>query len=87
MHMCELLNQLKAPVFIARVSMDSAPHIIKAKEAIRKGFQNQIDGKGFSFIEIMSACPTNWGLSPVEAINYMRENTLKEFELGTFRDK
>lgn len=86
MHMCELLNQLKAPVFITRVSMDSAPHILKAKEAIRKGFQNQIDGKGFSFIEIMSACPTNWGLSPVEAINYMRENTLKEFELGTFRD-
>jgi len=87
MHMCEILSQLKAPKFITRVSMDSAPNILKAKEAIRKGFQNQIDGKGFSFIEIMSACPTNWGLSPVESINFMRENTLKEFQLGTFRDE
>ncbi|MBQ4424262.1 MAG: 2-oxoglutarate oxidoreductase [Lachnospiraceae bacterium] len=86
MHMCELLNTLRAPVFITRVSCDTAPHILKAKEAIRKGFQNQIDGKGFSFIEIMSSCPTNWGLSPVDSVKFMQENTLKEFPIGTLRD-
>lgn len=87
MHMCEILNQLGAPTYIARVSCDSAPHILQAKEAIRKGFSNQIEGKGFSFIEVMSSCPTNWGLSPVEAVKYMRDNTLKEFKIGTYRDR
>lgn len=87
MHMCEILNQLIAPVYLTRVSCDSSPNIIKTKKAIMKGFQNQIDGKGFSFIEIMSSCPTNWGLSPLEAINYMREKTLKEFPLVTLRDR
>ncbi len=86
-HMCELLKELKAPVFITRVSCDSAPHILKARDAVKKGFQNQIEQKGFSFIEVMSACPTNWGLSPVEAVQYMRDHTLKEFPLGTFRDQ
>jgi len=87
LHMCELLNQLAAPTFITRVSCDSAPNILKARAAIKKAFQNQMDGKGFSFVEIMSSCPTNWGLSPVEAIQYMREHTLKEFEVGTLRDR
>ena len=86
MHMCEILNQLKAPVFLARVSCDSSPNIITAKAAIKKAFQNQIDGKGFSLVELMSSCPTNWGLSPLDAIKFMREKTLVEFPLGTYRD-
>lgn len=86
MHMCEILNQLRAPVYITRVSCDTAPHILKVKEAVRKGFRNQVEGRGFSFIEIMSSCPTNWGLSPVEAVKYMQTNTLKEFPIGTLRD-
>jgi len=87
MHMCEVINQLGAPHYIERVSFDSAPNIIKAKAAIKKAFQNQIDGKGFSFVECMSTCPTNWGLSPLESVDYMRNNTLKEFPIGCFRDK
>ena len=87
MHMCEILNQLGAPTYITRVSCDSAPNILKTKKAITKAFKNQMEGKGFSFVEIMSSCPTNWGLSPVDAIKYMREHTLKEFTLGTLRDR
>ncbi|HWQ51186.1 MAG TPA: thiamine pyrophosphate-dependent enzyme [Terriglobales bacterium] len=87
MHMCEVLNQLGAPHYLERVSFDSAPNIIKAKAAIKKAFQNQVDGKGFSFVECMSTCPTNWGLSPLESVDYMRNNTLKEFPVGCFRDK
>lgn len=87
MHMCEILNQLGAPTFLARVSCDSSPNVIKTKAAIKKAFQNQIDGKGFSLVEIMSACPTNWGLSPLDSIKFMREKTMVEFPLGIFRDR
>ena len=87
MHMCEILNQLGAPTFLARVSCDSSPNVIKTKAAIKKAFQNQIDGKGFSLVEIMSNCPTNWGMSPLETLEYMKEHTLKEFPLGVYRDR
>ena len=87
MHMCEILNQLGAPTFLARVSCDSSPNVIKTKAAIKKAFQNQIHGKGFSLVEIMSACPTNWGLSPLDSIKFMREKTMVEFPLGIFRDR
>ncbi len=87
MHMCEILAQLGAPYYLERVSFDSAPNIIKAKAALKKAFQNQVDKKGFSLVECMSTCPTNWGLSPLESIDYMRNSTLKEFPLGVFRDK
>ena len=87
MHMCEILNQLGAPTFLARVSCDSSPNVIKTKAAIKKAFQNQIDGKGFSLVEIMSNCPTNWGMAPLETLEYMKEHTLKEFPLGVYRDR
>ena len=87
LHMCEILNQLGAPTYLARVSCDSSPNVIKTKAAIKKAFQNQIDGKGFSLVEIMSNCPTNWGMTPLETLEYMKEHTLKEFPLGVYRDK
>lgn len=87
LHMCEILNQLGAPTYLARVSCDSSPNVIKTKAAIKKAFQNQIDGKGFSLVEIMSACPTNWGLSPLDSIKFMREKTMVEFPLGVYRDR
>ena len=85
MHMCEIINSLTAPYYIERCSLDSPQNIKKAKAAIRKGFQNQLSGKGFSFIELMSNCPTNWSMSAEKTIEYMREHTLKEFPLGVFR--
>ncbi len=86
-HICELLATLKAPYYLERVTCLDAPNVLKAKKAIKKAFQNQIDGKGFSLVEIMSNCPTNWGMAPLETLEFMKENTLKEFPLGVYRDK
>ena len=86
-HVCELLATLKAPAYLERVTCLDAPNIIKTKAAIKKAFQNQIDGKGFSLVEIMSNCPTNWGMSPLGTLEYMKEHTLKEFPLGVYRDR
>ena len=59
----------------------------KTKAAIRKAFQNQLDGKGFSMVEIVTSCPTNWGLDPLESLAFLEQNMLKEFPLGVIRDK
>lgn len=86
MHMAELVAQLKRPVFSGRFAVNSPANIAKAKGAIRKAFQNQLDGKGFSMVEILSNCPTNWGLSPLKTLEFIREQTMGEFPLGVFKD-
>ena len=58
----------------------------KIKNAILKAFQNQVDKKGFSLIEVVSSCPTNWGLSPAEAVNWLRDNMLPYYPLGVYKD-
>ena len=57
-----------------------------ARKAIKKAFQNQLDGKGYSIVEVLSTCPTNWGLSPVEAIQWMNENMVPYYPLGVYKD-
>ena len=86
MHMSELISQLKAPVYVERCALNSPQNILKAKKAIRKGFEIQLSGKGFSFIELLSNCPTNWGMSPEETLKWMEENTMKEFPIGVYKD-
>lgn len=81
----ELLNTLQAPAFLARVSVHDPKHVIKAKEAIKKAFEIQVKGKGFSLVEVLSTCPTNWGLAPVEALKWLQERMIPVFPLGTFR--
>ena len=87
MHMCEILNQLTAPYFLERTSCNNPANVNKTKAAIKKAFQNQLDGKGFSMVEIVTSCPTNWGLDPIEALDFLENNMLKEFPLGVVRDK
>ena len=87
MHMCELINQLDAPAYIARVTAADVPNAKKAKAAVKKAFQYQLEGKGFSFVEFVSNCPTNWGMSPLESLDYVHNVILKEFPLGEFRAK
>ena len=65
---CEMLSQLDGAAYLERVAVNNVKNIKNAKKAIKKAFQNQVEGKGFSLIEVVSTCPTNWGLSPVEAI-------------------
>lgn len=87
MHMCEILNQLTAPAYLVRTSCNTPANVIKTKNAIKKAFQNQIDGKGFSMVEIVTSCPTNWGLEPLDALDYIEQKMLPEFPLGVIRDK
>ena len=87
MHMCEILNQLTAPSYLERTSCNNPQNVMKTKNAIKKAFQNQLDGKGFSMVEIVTSCPTNWGLDPLDALTYIEEKMLPEFPLGVVRDK
>ena len=82
----EMLSTLDGPSYIARVSLDTVANIKKAKAAINKAFQNQIDGKGFSLIEVLSTCPTNWGLSPLEAIKRLQDDMIPYYPLGVYKD-
>ncbi len=83
---CEMLATLNGPAYLERVSAHSVPHIRKAKAAIKKAFQNQIDGKGFSLVEVLSTCPTNWGLTPVEALDWLEKNMIPYYPLGVYKD-
>ena len=87
MHMCEILNQLTAPCYLARTSCNTPANVAKTKDAIRKAFRNQLAGKGFSMVEIVTSCPTNWGLDPLEALDFLEEKMLREFPLGVIRDR
>lgn len=87
MHMCEILNTLDAPVYLERTSCDTPQNTIKARKAIKKAFQNQLDGKGFSMVEIVTSCPTNWGMTPLAGLEFIGEKMLKEFPLGVIRDR
>jgi 2-oxoglutarate ferredoxin oxidoreductase subunit beta len=84
---CELLNTLEAPVFIERCSVHDVPHILKAKRATKKAIENQVKGRGFSFVEYLSMCPTNWGMSPQAAADWVGSEMVSYYPLGNFRDR
>ena len=87
MHMCEILDKLEAPAYLVRTSCNTPANVNKTKAAIKKAFQNQLDGKGFSMVEIVTSCPTNWGLDPLQALDYIEEKMLPEYPLGVIRDR
>lgn len=87
MHMCEILNQLTAPAYLERTSCNTPGNVVKTKKAIKKAFQNQLDGKGFSMVEVITSCPTNWGLDALSSLEFIEEKMLNEFRLGVIRDK
>ncbi|MDY6314655.1 MAG: 2-oxoglutarate oxidoreductase, partial [Clostridia bacterium] len=83
---CEMLASLDGPAYIERVTVNNIKNIKAAKAAIEKAFRYQVEGKGYSFVEVVSTCPTNWGMSPIDAMKWMEENMLKHYPLGVFRD-
>jgi len=83
---CELFSQLKGVVYAQRCTLTSPAQVNKTKKAIKKAFQCQKDGLGFSLVEILSPCPTNWKMSPVDACKWIDEIMSKEFPLGVFKD-
>ena len=83
---CELLQNVDGAAYLERVSVNNPANVRKAKAAIKKAFQNQIDGKGFSLVEVVSTCPTNWGLSPEKALKWLEDNMLPYYPLGVYKD-
>ena len=86
LRMCEILSQLQAPAFIARYALNSPKGVSDAKKGIKKAFEMQLEGKGFTFIELLTNCPTNWHMSPLESLEYMNTNTIPYFKPGIYRD-
>ena len=84
---CEMLSQLDGPEFITRVAVNNVKNVKQAAKAIKKGFQNQIDKKGFSLIEVVSSCPTNWGMTPDKALQWVEEKMIPYYPLGVYKDR
>lgn len=84
---CELINTLERPVFIERVSVHDVKHVLKARKAIQKALANQKEGKGYSFVEVLSMCPTNWGMKPKDAAHWIESTMIPYYPLGNFRDR
>ncbi len=83
----EMLSTLDGCVYAERVCVTDIPNLNKAKRAIRTAFQKQMAGEGFTFVEVLSTCPTNWGLTPVRAVQWLRENMIPYYPLGVIKDK
>ncbi|MCL2508410.1 MAG: thiamine pyrophosphate-dependent enzyme [Oscillospiraceae bacterium] len=87
MKVCELLQNVDGAAYLERIAVNDIKNINKAKKAILKAFKNQVEGKGFSLVEVLSTCPTNWGLTPVKSLDWLRENMIPYYPLGVYKDK
>ncbi len=85
LRICELLSTLDGVAYAERVAVDSVKNVRAAKKAIRRAFECQIEKRGFSIVEVLSTCPTNWGLDPVEALDWLRGNMIPYYPLGVFK--
>ena len=84
---CELLSTLDGAAYIERVAVNSPANVIKAKKAIKKALEVQREGTGFSLIEVLCSCPTNWGKTPAEAMEFVKEKMIPYYPLGVYKDK
>ena len=82
----ELLSSLDGPAYIERVAVDSPAHVVKTKAAIKKALQYQKEGLGFSLVEVVSSCPTNWGMSAVKAMEFVKDKMIPYYPLGVYKD-
>ncbi len=82
----EMLATLTGPAYIARVSVHDVKHVMEAKKAIKKAFEMQKTGRGFAMVEVLSTCPTNWGLTPQEALEWLKENMIPQYPLGVYKE-
>ena len=84
---CELLSNVDGAAYLERVAVNNVKNVKAAKKAIKKAFTYQTEGKGFSLIEVVSTCPTNWGLAPQKALDWLEENMIPYYPLGVYKDK
>ena len=82
----ELLSTLDGCVYAERVCVTDIANINKAKKAIKKAFQKQMNGEGFTFIEVLSTCPTNWGMTPLKAVDWLKDNMIPYYPLGVIKE-
>ncbi|QOR35834.1 2-oxoglutarate oxidoreductase [Clostridium sp. 'deep sea'] len=82
----EMLGTMNGPAYIERTSVHNVKEINKTKKAIKKAFQNQVEGKGFSLVEVLSTCPTNWGKTPIDSLKWLEENLLPYYPLGVYKN-
>ncbi len=83
---CEMVSTLDGVAYAERVAVDCVQNVRNAKKAIKKGFEMQMNKKGLSIIEVLSTCPTNWGLSPEKSLEWLRENMMAHYPLGVYKD-
>jgi 2-oxoglutarate ferredoxin oxidoreductase subunit beta len=83
---CELLAALDGPIYLERVSVDKPAAVVKAKKAIKRAFQYQIEGRGFTLVEILSQCPTDWAMTPLQALERVRKEMTPYFPLGIYKE-
>jgi len=83
---CEVFSQLDGASYLERVAVNKPAAVLKARRAIKKAFQRQLDGAGFSLVEILSPCPVNWKMGPLEACTWIDEVMVEQFPLGVFKD-
>ena len=84
--MCELLSTIEGCVYAERVCVTDIANLNKAKKAIRKAFELQQKNAGFTFVEILATCPTNWGMTPIKAVEWLKENMIPYYPLGIYKD-
>ncbi|MBQ9879691.1 MAG: 2-oxoglutarate oxidoreductase [Clostridia bacterium] len=84
---CEMLSQVDGATYLERVAVNNVKNVRNAKKAIKKAFQYQVEGKGFSLIEVISSCPTNWGLTPQAALDWVEEKMIPYYPLGVYKDR
>ena len=84
---CEMLSELEGPEYLARVAVNNVKNVKAAGRAIEKAFKNQIEGKGFSLVEVISACPTNWGMTPENALKWIDDSMIPYYPLGVYKNR
>lgn len=84
---CEMLSKVDGAAYLERVAVNNVKNVRAAKAAIKKAFQNQVEGKGFSLVEVLSTCPTNWGMAPDKALEWLEQNMIPYYPLGVYKDK
>ena len=82
----EMIATIDGAKYIARVSVDSPANVRKAKKAIMRAFKTQLEGKGFAMVEVLSSCPTNWGMTPIDALKWVRTDLMAYYPLGEYKN-
>lgn len=85
LRVCEMLQSLGGVAYLARASLQDAPNVVKTKRVMKKAFESQIRKEGFSLVEVLSPCPVNWGMKPVDALKFVRDNMVQYYPLGEFK--